>query len=167
MANLCAPLTSTTATPGICDICWPSTTSAYSLTSDSGKVAELALMNTTADSPGLTFLKLGGTVISIGSRRWATVKAVCTSSAAPSMLRLRLNRMTIWVRPSVDTEEIELMPAIVDICRSIGAATATAMFSALAPGKVAVTWMVGKSTDGRAATESNLYANAPNTMNVA
>ena len=108
------------------------------MTIDSGKVAELALMKTIADSPGLTFLKLGGTVISIGSRRWATVKAVCTSRAAPSMLRLRLNKMTIWVRPSVETDVIELMPEIVDICRSIGAATATAMFSALAPGKVAV-----------------------------
>ncbi len=60
--------------------------------------------------------------------------------------------MTIWVRPSVDTDVIELMPEIVDICRSIGAATATAMFSALAPGKVAVTEMVGKSTAGSAAT---------------
>ena len=49
-----------------------------------------------------------------------------TSSAAPSMLRLRLNRMTIWDRPSVDVDVIELMPEIVDICRSIGAATAAA-----------------------------------------
>jgi hypothetical protein len=63
--------------------------------------------------------------------------------------------MTIWVRPSVDTEVIELIPEIVDICRSIGAATAIAMFSALAPGSVAVTEMVGKSTAGRAATGSS------------
>ena len=63
--------------------------------------------------------------------------------------------MTIWVRPSVDTDVIELMPEIVDICRSIGAATAAAMFSALAPGKVAVTEMVGKSTAGSAATGSS------------
>src|SRR3979490_870289 len=111
-------------------------------------------MNTIGDSPGLTLRKLGGTVISIGSRRWATVKAVCTSRAAPSMLRLRLNKMTIWVRPSVETDVIELMPEIVDICRSIGAATAIAMFSAPAPGKVAGTWMVGKATHGRGATES-------------
>src|SRR2546421_11876258 len=106
-------------------------------------------MNTIGDSPGLTLRKLGGTVISTGSRRWATVRAVCTSRAAPSILRLRLNKMTIWVRPSVETDVIELMPAMVDICRSIGAATATAMFSALAPGKVAVTVMDGKATAGR------------------
>ena len=59
--------------------------------------------------------------------------------------------MLICVRPSVDTDVIELMPEIVDICRSIGAATATAIFSALAPGNVAVTEMVGKSTAGSAA----------------
>src|SRR5215470_8412521 len=105
-ANFEEPKTSTVATPGICDICWPRTTSAYSSTVDNGNVLELAVRNTTGASPGLTFLKLGGTVISIGKRRWATVKAVCTSSAAPSMLRLRLNRMVIWVRPRVDTEEI-------------------------------------------------------------
>src|SRR6266699_3846856 len=112
-------------------------------------------MNTIGDSPGLTLRKLGGTVISTGSRRWATVKAVCTSSAAPSMLRLRLNRMTIWDRPSVDVDVIELMPEIVDICRSIGAATAVAMFSALAPGNEALTTMVGKSTAGSAETGSS------------
>src|SRR2546430_8539706 len=112
-------------------------------------------MNTIGDSPGLTLRKLGGTVISTGSRRCATVKAVCTSRAAPSMLRPRLNRMTIWVRPKVDTDEIELMPEIVDICRSIGAATAVAMFSALAPGQVGGTWMGGEATDGRAGNKSS------------
>ena len=63
--------------------------------------------------------------------------------------------MLIWVRPSVETEVIELIPAMVDICRSIGAATDTAMFSALEPGSVAVTEIVGKSTAGRAATASS------------
>ena len=38
------------------------------------------------------------------------------------------------------------------ICRSIGAATDAAIVSALAPGKVAVIWMVGKSTAGSADT---------------
>src|SRR4029077_4516883 len=121
---------------------------------DNGRVDENALIKTTGASPGLTLRKLGGTVISIGTRRCATVSAVCTSSAAPSMLRLRLNRILIWARPSVDTDVIELMPEIVDICRSIGAATATAMFSALAPGNVAVPGMVGKSSAGSAATAS-------------
>ena len=64
--------------------------------------------------------KLGGVVISIGSRRAATVNAVCTSSAALSMFRARSNWMMIEVRPSDDVEVSEVMPEIVDSCRSIG-----------------------------------------------
>ena len=78
-------------------------------------------MNSTGKSPGLTLRKDGGVVISIGSRRCATASAVCTSSAAPSMSRLRSNWMVIWVRPSADVEVIDEMPAMVENCRSIGA----------------------------------------------
>ena len=99
--------------------------------------------------------KNGGVVISIGSRRAATASAVCTSSAAPSMLRLRSNWMVIEVVPSADDEVSEVMPAMVDNCRSIGEATEAAMVSALAPGSVAVMLMVGKSTAGSAATASS------------
>src|SRR5688572_17041387 len=105
-------------------------------------------------SPGLTLRKLGGVVISTGSRRCAMVKAVCTSSDALSMFRLRSNWMVICVVPSDDDEVIELMPAIVDNCRSMGEATDAAMVSGLAPGSVAVIEMVGKSTLGKAATGS-------------
>ena len=112
-------------------------------------------MNRTGKSPGLTLRKLGGVVISTGSRRAATVSAVCTSSAAPSMLRLRSNWMVIGVWPSVDGEVIDVMPAMVENCRSIGPATEAAMVSGLAPGSCAVTWMVGKSTRGSAATASS------------
>ena len=63
--------------------------------------------------------------------------------------------MVIRVVPSEDDELIEEMPEIVDNCRSIGDATDAAMVSALAPGKVAVISMVGKSTAGSAATASN------------
>ena len=48
-----------------------------------------------------------------------------------------------------------LMPAIVANCRSIGEATEDAIVSALAPGSVAMMLMVGKSTEGRAATGSS------------
>ena len=54
--------------------------------------------------------------------------------------------MVIWVWPSEDVEVIDEMPAMVENCRSIGAATEAAMVSGLAPGSVAVIWMVGKST---------------------
>ena len=63
--------------------------------------------------------------------------------------------MMIEVVPSAEVEVIELMPAMVESCRSIGPATEAAMVSGLAPGKVAVIWMVGKSTAGSAATDSS------------
>ena len=63
------------------------------------QVGEFRLMNRIGKSPGLTLRNDGGVVISTGSRRCATVSAVCTSSAAPSMSRLRSNWMVICVVP--------------------------------------------------------------------
>ncbi|MND09363.1 hypothetical protein D3C83_326250 [compost metagenome] len=60
----------------------------------------------------------------------------------------------IWVVPSALVEFIESRPAMVENCFSSGVATADAMVSGLAPGNVAVTWIVGKSTFGSAATGS-------------
>ena len=91
MANFWLPKISTCATPGICDSACPMAMSPYSLTVESGSVAELSAMNSTGKSAGFTLRKLGGIVISIGNRRCAIVSAVCTSSAAASMLRLRSN----------------------------------------------------------------------------
>src|SRR5689334_7056400 len=105
-------------------------------------------------SPGFTLRKYGGVVISIGRRRAATVRAVCTSSAAPSMLRLRSNWTVMIDLPSEDVEVSAEIPTMVESWRSIGEATDAAIVSGLAPGSVAVIWMVGKSTAGRAATES-------------
>src|SRR3954466_16041709 len=127
----------------------------YSSTVDIGSVGELRLMNRTGESPGLTLRKNGGVVISTGSRRAATVNAVCTSSEAPSMLRLRSNWTVMVVMPSDDVEVRALMPAIVESWRSIGEATEAAIVSGLAPGNVAVIAIVGKSTAGSADTESS------------
>src|SRR6266576_4541234 len=138
--------------------------SPYSLTVDSGSVSDTSEINSTAKSDGLTFRKLGGVVISTGSRRCAMVSAVWTSSAAASMLRLRSNWMTIAVVPCDDVEDIDEMPAMVESWRSIGPATDAAMVSALAPGRVAVTAMVGKSTLGSAETGSSRKPNTPNAM---
>ncbi len=110
------------------------------------------LMYSTGKSPGLTLRKNGGVVISTGNRRCAVASAVCTSSEAPSMLRPRSNWTVICVVPSDDDDVIDEMPEIVDSCRSIGEATEAAIVSGLAPGSVAVIWMVGKSTAGSAAT---------------
>ena len=89
-----------------------------------------------------------------GSSGSVLVMAACTSCAAASMLRLRVNWRVIWVSPSALDEVIESMPAIVVNCRSSGVATAEAMVSGLAPGSAACTWMVGKSTLGRSLTGS-------------
>ncbi len=110
--------------------------SPYSSTVDSGSVGEMIAMNRTGKSPGLTLRKHGGVVISAGRRRCATVSAVCTSSAAPSMSRLRSNWMVIDVVPSEDDDVIDEMPAMVESWRSIGDATEAAMVSGLAPGNV-------------------------------
>src|SRR3954465_12334084 len=141
--------------------------SPYSLTADSGSVCEPSEIKSTAKSDGLTLRKLGGIVISIGNRRCAVVSAVCTSSAAASMLRLRSNWMTIDVVPCDEVEDIDEMPAIVESWRSIGPATEAAIVSALAPGSVAVTAMVGKSTFGSAETGRSRKPKMPNAIIVA
>ena len=71
------------------------------------------------------------------------------------MLRSRSNCTVIEVEPVALDEVIEVMPAMVASCRSIGVATEAAMVSGLAPGNVALTLMVGKSTRGSAATASS------------
>lgn len=72
------------------------------------------------------------------------------------MSRLRLNWSVICVFPSPLAELIESSPAIVENCRSSGVATAEAIVSGLAPGRLAVTRIVGKSTFGRSLTGRDL-----------
>src|SRR5215510_11661905 len=107
------------------------------------------------ESAGFTFWKVGGVGISGGSWPPAAVIAACTSSAAPSRLRLRLNWIVMLDWPRELVEVIESMPAIVENCFSSGVATDEAIVSGLAPGKEALTKMVGKSTFGRSLTGSN------------
>ena len=125
-------------------------------TSDSRTCDDRSAMNMIGKSAGLTLRKLGGVVISLGRRRIAEEIADCTSSAAPSMLLLRSNCRTIEVLPSDEVEVIVVTPAMVANWRSRIEATEAAIVSGLAPGSCAVTWMVGKSTRGTAATGSCL-----------
>jgi hypothetical protein len=67
------------------------------------------------------------------------------------------------VDPSELDEVIESMPEIVENCRSSGVATEAAIISGLAPGRPALTCMVGKSTFGRSLTGSVRYATIPKT----
>src|SRR5947209_9438827 len=108
------------------------------------------------ESAGLTLRNEGGVGISGGSCPCACEIADCTSSAAPSRLRLRLNWMVMFVFPNTLVDVIESMPAMVENCFSRGVATDEAMVSGLAPGNDALTWMVGKSTFGRSLTGSSL-----------
>ena len=77
------------------------------------------------------------------------------------MLRFESNCSVIGVVPSALVEVICVTPAICENCRSSGCATVDAMVSGLAPGSVAETWMVGKSTCGSGATGSSGKATMP------
>ncbi len=99
--------------------------------------------------------------MSCGSSRAAFAIAACTSCAAPSMSRSRLNCIVIWVDPSALVDDMESMPAMVENCFSRGVATAEAMVSGLAPGRLADTLIVGKSTFGRSLTGRRPYPAMP------
>ncbi len=103
------------------------------------------------ESAGLTLRKLGGSDRSGGRRRIADEIADCTSSAAASIERARSNSSVIEVTPSTLVDVMELTPAMVVKLRSSGAATETAMVDGLAPGRRAVTAIVGTSMRGIAA----------------
>ena len=92
--------------------------------------------------------KLGGVGSSAGRRRIAEEIADCTSSAAPSMFRLRSNCRTIEVLPSDDVEVIVVTPAMVENWRSRIEATEAAIVSGLAPGSCAGD-LDGREVDAR------------------
>src|SRR5689334_13794852 len=103
-------------------------------------------------SAGFTLLKEGGAGMSLGNDLPDCEIAACTSRAAPSISRLKLNCSVIEVLPGALFEVIESRPAMVENCFSRGKATEAAMVSAFAPGRPACTLMVGYSTLGRSLT---------------
>ena len=70
--------------------------------------------------------------------------------------------MVMRVEPRLLAEVICVTPAICPNWRSSGVATELATVVGSAPGKEALTLMVGKSTSGSGATGSKLKANMPN-----
>ena len=82
----------------------------------------------------------------------AAAIAACTSCAAESRSRERSNCRVIEVLPWPLEEVICARPAMVENCFSSGVATEAAMVSGLAPGRLACTCSVGKSTLGRSDT---------------
>src|SRR5204863_9343441 len=77
------------------------------------------------------------------------------------MFRSRSNCTVIDELPGKLVELMEVTPAIVANCFSSGSATAEAIVSGLAPGRPALTWIVGKSTFGKSLTGSWRYAITP------
>src|ERR1022692_192129 len=94
-------------------------------------------------SAGFVFSYVGGRGMVEGNRPPAAEMAACTSCAAASILRLRLNCTVICVESCEFTELICEIPAMVENCLSRGVATVDAMVSGLAPGSAALTVMVG------------------------
>ncbi len=78
-----------------------------------------------------------------GSWRRVLEIAACTSCAAASMSRDRLNCSVMDVPPCVLVEVMASTPAMVENCFSSGVATAEAIVSGLAPERPAETWIVG------------------------
>ena len=126
--------------------------SAYSSSVHNGTVSDCIEIKRIGWSAGLTLRNVGGVGMPAGSRGAAWVMAAWTSRAAPSSSRLRLNCSVTCVNPTPFVEDIESSPSMVENCRSIGVATDEAISSGLAPGRLALTSRVGKSTFGRSLT---------------
>src|SRR6266545_8183708 len=106
------------------------------------------------ESAGLTLRKEGGDGIPAGSSGMASAMAVSTSTAAPSIFLARSNCKVIDELPKEFEEIMESRPAMPVNWRSSGVATADAIVSGFAPGRLAKTDRVGKSTFGRSLTGS-------------
>src|SRR5512136_737082 len=109
-------------------------------------------------SAGFTFWKEGGAGMFCGNCREAREMAAWTSWAAASMSLESANWMLIRVEAIPLVEVMDSTPAMVENWRSSGVATAEAMVSGLAPGRLAFTRIVGKSTFGRSLTGKSWYA---------
>src|ERR1700686_391573 len=87
--------------------------------------------------------------------------AASTSRAAALISRFKSNCRVIPVEPRPLEEVICVTPAMRPNWRSSGVATAEAIVSGLAPGRLAPTEMVGKSTWGRGDTGRKRKATTP------
>ena len=141
-AYFCEPYTCTCATPETIEMRCARYVSPYSSSWESGRVLEVSARYRMGEDDGSTFPYDGG-IIPCGS--WPSVLAIaaCTSCAAASMLRSSVNCRVMNVSPWLLVEDITSMPAIVENCFSSGVATEEAIVSALAPGRLALTDMVG------------------------
>src|SRR6185437_13278405 len=124
-----------------------------------GRLFDVSTMKKIGCAEGSFLRIVGGFGIALGSRRLTLEIAACTSCAAASMLRSRLNWIVMLVDPWLLDEVIESTPGIPDKALSSGVATADAMVSGSAPGRLARTLIVGKSMFGSSLTGSMKYPN--------
>src|SRR5947209_4387798 len=110
-----------------------------------GSVSEYTAMVIKSASDGFFFSNVGGCGRFFGRSPSAALIAVCTSSAAASTLRERSNSTVIELDPRELVEVSMLTPAKIAKARSNGEVTAEAIVSALAPGRLVLTEMVGIS----------------------
>ena len=124
-------------------------------------VSEVSARITIGASAGLTFQNVGLLRRVVGKSARAALIAACTSRAAPLMSRPRPNCSTIRTDSTELMEVISVTSAILPRWRSSGAATMEATVSGLAPGNIAWTEIVGKSTCGSGETGSLKNAKIP------
>ncbi len=121
-----------------------------------GRVFEVSARMRIAQALALDLRKLGRFGRSPGRSATAALRAAWTSRAALSILREMSNWIEIELVPSELVEVSSTTPGISPRRRSSGAATVAAMVEGSAPGRFAVTWMVGYSMLGNAATGRKL-----------
>ena len=97
----------------------------------------------TGESLGLFFRNDGGEGIPGGRRFMTAAMAVCTSTVALSMSRLKWNWRVMFAFPALLLDTIESRPAMVVNCRSSGVVTADAIVLGSPPGSPALTFSVG------------------------
>ena len=147
-AGWSAPVTLTSPTPGTCEIRCAITVSATSYIALVVSVFDVSASTNTGAAAGLALRKRGSDGRSLGKSASEALIAACTSRAARSMLRPIENCSWMLVVPSELVEVIWSRPAIWPSRRSSGAATVEAMTEGSAPGRVADTRIIGKSTLG-------------------
>ena len=125
------------------------------------RTAEVSASMKMGESAGFTFRYEGLLGRFDGRLPRAALMAACTSRAAASMSRSRANCSVMLVDPRALDEVISVTDAIRPNWRSSGVATEEAIVAGLAPGRPALTEMVGNSTSGSGDTGSSRYAAAP------
>src|SRR5438552_17999830 len=120
-AYFAEPNTWTCATPLTVDRRCARNVSAYSSSVDSWRVLDVRARYRIGESAGFDLLYDGGCMPG-GNCRSVLEIAACTSWAAASMSRDRVNVSVMFVLPNVLDDVMPSMPAIVEDCFSIGVA---------------------------------------------